>query len=215
MSTTAIEQAKQLIKAQVQSDLSEKLVELRQEHPGLSTEELMALLPADLVGYAQRIETGNWPKPPPIYQFAGRGAKKPLARSLREALKLPAKIEARKPAGEDDGELMLVMAADGEVVGLELVESDHSEKLHKQTQRLIDRTDGPLHRDVAQNLVRDRHPELDDRSSQDEDLEQHQQTIKDEISKLRAKNPKLTFRTAWELLQRTKPGLFEELPKAD
>jgi hypothetical protein len=76
---------------------------------------------------------------------------------------MPSKVEAKKrPADEDDGELVLIEAAGGEIDGLELVESDHQEELHNKTQKLIDRTDGPLHGAIAEHLVRDANPSLDD-----------------------------------------------------
>jgi hypothetical protein len=84
---------------------------------------------------------------------------------------------------------MLVYGADGEITDLELVRGDHQEKLHKKTQQLLDKTDSPLHRDIAKRLVLDANPKLaDDYEGQDK-LAAAQMEIKRRISEMRLRDP--------------------------
>jgi hypothetical protein len=118
---------------------------------------------------------------------------------------LPEKVQAKKPKGDDDSEVLLVMAEDGTVAGLEL---------HKKTQALIDRVDGPLHRDVARALVLDQNPQLAGEHEDQDKLLAAQLEIKRRVKKMQAADPKKTFRQCWESLQRSNPELFEPLPES-
>jgi hypothetical protein len=194
----ALRQAKAALRGQLQSDLHAKLTALRQAHPSLPTEDLMMLLPANLVQAARRIESEEWmPKPEPVYRFLDTGKSSVTTKKLLEGIGR-VKVEARKP--KDD-------------VGLELVEADHAERLGKETDKLMQSTPG-LHRDIAHHRVLDANPELDDGSEEAEKLAAAQMEIKGRIKELQARNPKLTFRAAWESLQKSDPQLFEPLPAA-
>jgi len=188
--------AKAAIRQQVSQDIFEKLTELQKERPGVPFETVFAELQtkeAELFAYADKIETGEaWepPKPEPVYRFIDTGKKGSAGSSLGEAAGLPMKVHGV------------------------LVEADHEGRLSRETQRLIDRTDGPLHREIAKHLVLDANPKLADAYEGQDDLEKSQLLIKARIKEMQARDPKKSFRQCWESLQRSDPELFRELPEA-
>jgi hypothetical protein len=121
-SQASLAQHQEIVRHHVTAQLAELDAELRREHPGLSPGARMALSERrdpELHRYARAIEDGSaWEskRSEPVYRYTGKSS----GRSVREALNLPSKIEARRRAKEDEGEVMLVMAADGEVVDIEL-----------------------------------------------------------------------------------------------
>jgi hypothetical protein len=201
MSTDTLATAKAALRQQVSQDIFDRLTELQKERPGVPFETVFAELQTkevDLFKFADRIERGEWDPPKqPAYRYIDKGEQMDINSIL-------SKYGTQKVHGVGAG------AKEGAV----LVEADHADRLHKETQKLIDRTDGPLHRDIAQHLIRDVHPGLDDRAQQDEDLANAQMEIKRRISEMQTADPKKTFRQCWESLQRTDPQLFEELPSA-
>jgi hypothetical protein len=104
-----LDQAKKMLKDQVQSSLGEKMSELRLQHPGMSAEELWGQLEAAepaLIAYAARVENDDWPKPPPIYRYVDD--------KVRDILNLPVKVQAKKPVFSRDEDVVLVEAAGDE-----------------------------------------------------------------------------------------------------
>jgi hypothetical protein len=128
-----------MIRALVSADLGDKLRELRERRPG-------AVGVARPVCQCAASRAGRWAsgvKPTLAYRYIDIG-KPRLKKSvdvnrIRDAMGLPAKVEARK--SKDEGDVLLVYGADGQIAGLELVRGDHEEALQKKTQALIDRTD--------------------------------------------------------------------------
>jgi hypothetical protein len=209
-----IEEAKRAILIQCQNDQAQGVAEIRRRHPAFDSAECLALWEREhpeAARYIRRIERGDWPTGrQPVYQFIGRGANKSPARSVREALNLPTKIQARKPAKEDDAELMLVYGSVGEVVDLELVENDHAERLHDATQKILDRHPGPLERRLAEQLALG-DAKLADEHESDDELQANQQKIKDWIKVWQHQKPGRLFRDGWAKCQAAHPGWFEVL----
>jgi hypothetical protein len=184
--------------------------ELSEANPHLSYGQLWALLGRenpDLVAYCAAIEEGRWPLEPP------QGSGYALGKSATRPPRSTELVKAKKPKAEG-GEVLVVYGASGEVIGLELVDGSHEDRLHDATQKLIDRTDGPLHRDVAKNLVLDAIPKLAGKTDKDDKLQAAQTEIKASLKAMQAADPSKSFRQCWESLQRSNPELFEPLPKS-
>jgi hypothetical protein len=153
-----------------------------------------------LFAYASQVESGEaWkpPKPPPAFRYRSLADSSGVDQQVRDSLKLPSLVKARK----DDTQCAV------------LVEALHAERLERETQKLLDSTPG-LHRDIARHAVLDANPEFADSIAEGDRLAGAQSEIKRRIKDMQTKEPKLSFRDAWERLQKSDPQLFEPLPSA-
>ena len=87
-----------------------------------------------------------------------------------------------------------------------MVGANHKEKLAQETQRILDKHPGPLHRQLAEQLALDENPELAQEHEADDELLANQRKIKDWIAAAQKKNPRLSFRDAWSKCQDAHPG---------
>jgi hypothetical protein len=206
-----------LMDQQKGEDLKEAVAALRKANPRLSLEDAFAMLrkskpelftdTMEVHRKAQKAAAAVYSYVPKVSEDVMEGILEKYARS---------KVEARKRAGDDDRELMLVMAADGTVAGLELVVGSHDkEEMGRQEAVLeIMKANPGILRDYAIQLAKESNPGLFEDTTHQDAVQQNQALIKDEIARLQKLDKTLTFAKAWAKVQTTHPQWFEEFEAA-